>query len=99
VRGRADYVKGLPQYEGKRERFEQARSAGLVYNDAGGRKKFIVTMNSRPVGAYSVIAERVEIHGEHLVLVHSGGKLASLFLMGAVEGLVQLEDPLDPTEV
>jgi hypothetical protein len=56
-------------------------------------------MNSRPVGAYSVIAERVEIHGEHLVLVHSGGKLASLFLMGAVESLVQLEDPLDPTEV
>lgn len=76
----------------------RARSAGLVYKDAGSKKTFIVTMNLCPVGAYSVIAERVEIHGEHLVLVHSGGKLASLFHMGAVESLVQLEDPLDPTE-
>jgi hypothetical protein len=76
----------------------RARSAGLVYNDTGGKKTFIVTMNARPVGSYSVIADCVEIHGEHLALVHSGGKLASLFLMGAVESLVQLEDPLDPTE-
>jgi hypothetical protein len=77
----------------------RARSAWPLYSKTGGNKTFIVTMNPRPVVAYSVIAERVEIHGEHLVLVRSGGELASLFLAGAVESLVQLEDPQDPTEV
>jgi hypothetical protein len=52
----------------------RARSAGPVYSGDSGNKTFIVTMNPRPAGAYSVIAERVEIHGEHLVLVRSAAR-------------------------
>lgn len=34
----------------------------------------------------AVVAKSVEIHGEHIALLNSKGKLAALFLSDAVEG-------------
>jgi hypothetical protein len=52
-------------------------------------------MKSPEVGVYSVVAERLEIHEDHLVLLRPNGRLAGLFLMQAVESWHDLPAPLN----
>jgi hypothetical protein len=47
-------------------------------------------MKERTAGVYAVVAERMEIHDEHLVLLHSTGRLAGLFVLGAIDGWSEL---------
>jgi hypothetical protein len=53
-------------------------------------RTFIVRMKHRVAGVYSVVAERMEIHDEHLVLLQSNGRLAGLFHMKAIESWSEL---------
>lgn len=53
-------------------------------------KTFVIRMKERTAGVYAVVAERMEIHDEHLVLLHSTGRLAGLFVLGAIDGWSEL---------
>ena len=46
---------------------------------------YLVKLKPRELGLKAVIAARVEIHGEHVALLNSRGKLAALFLIEIVE--------------
>jgi hypothetical protein len=48
-------------------------------------KTYLVRFKPREIGLQTVIAARAEIHGEHIVLLDTKGKLAALFLMEIVE--------------
>ena len=48
-------------------------------------KTYLVRFKPREIGLQTVIAARAEIHGEHIALLNSEGKLAALFLMEIVE--------------
>jgi hypothetical protein len=56
-------------------------------------RMFIVKLKHRGTGLYSVVAERLEIHEEHLVLLDFNGRLAGLFLVQAVESWHELPAP------
>jgi hypothetical protein len=48
-------------------------------------KTHLLCLKPPALGIQHVMASRVEIHGEHLVLLNSEGKLAALFLMHVVQ--------------
>jgi hypothetical protein len=53
-------------------------------------KTFIVRFKARELTPQAFTAERVEFHGEHLVLRTSSGKLAALFLAELVESWAEV---------
>jgi hypothetical protein len=53
-------------------------------------RTFIVRFKPRQLSTQPVIAADAEIHGEHIVLLNSTGKLAALFLMEVVESWTEL---------
>ena len=48
-------------------------------------KTYLVRFKPRKIGLQTVIAARAEIHGEHIALLDSKGRLAALFLIEIVE--------------
>jgi hypothetical protein len=48
-------------------------------------KTYLVRLKPRELGVHLVVAASAEIHGEHIVLLNSDGKLAALFLLEIVE--------------
>jgi hypothetical protein len=48
-------------------------------------KTYLVRLKPRELGLHVVVAASAEIHGEHIVLLNSDGKLAALFLLEIVE--------------
>jgi hypothetical protein len=48
-------------------------------------KTYLVRLKPRELGIHFVVAASAEIHGEHIVLLNSDGKLAALFLLEIVE--------------
>ncbi len=48
-------------------------------------KTHLLRLKPPSLGIQHVLASRVEIHGEHLVLLDSEGRLAALVLMQVVE--------------
>jgi hypothetical protein len=57
-------------------------------------RTFIVKMKYRGLGVYLVVAERLEVHEDHLVLLHPNGRLAGLFFMQAGESWHELPAPV-----
>jgi hypothetical protein len=49
-------------------------------------KTYLVRFKPPEISTQPVVAERAEIHGEHLVFLNSKGELVALFLMEIVEG-------------
>jgi hypothetical protein len=58
-------------------------------------KTYLVRFKPREIGLQTVLAARAEIHGEHIALLNSEGKLAALFLMEIVESWSVLGNPAD----
>jgi hypothetical protein len=58
-------------------------------------RTYLVRFKPPELGFQVVTAANAEIHGEHLVLLNSMGKLAALFLMDTVESWA--ESPLHLT--
>jgi hypothetical protein len=56
-------------------------------------KTYLVRFKPRELGLKAVIAARAEIHGEHIALLNSKGKLAALFLVDIVESWSVLGNP------
>jgi hypothetical protein len=56
-------------------------------------KTYLVRFKPRELGLKAVIAARAEIHGEHIALLNSKGKLAALFLVEIVESWSVLGNP------
>jgi len=52
-------------------------------------KAYVVRFKNPGLTTEFVTAATAEIHGEHLALVNSEGKLATLFYMGVVESWFQ----------
>jgi hypothetical protein len=48
-------------------------------------KTFLVRLKAPSLGLQQVVAARAEIQEDHLVFVHSDGRLAALFLLDLVE--------------
>lgn len=48
-------------------------------------KTYLVRLKPRELGLHVVVAASAEIHGKHIVLLDSDGKLAALFLLEIVE--------------
>jgi len=48
-------------------------------------KTYLVRLKPRERDVHVVVAASAEIHGEHIVLLNSDGKLAALFLLEIVE--------------
>jgi hypothetical protein len=46
---------------------------------------YLVRLKPRELGLHVVVVASAEIHGEHIVLLNSDGKLAALFLLEIVE--------------
>jgi hypothetical protein len=53
-------------------------------------RKFVVKLKPEGAGSCIVLAERIEIHDEHLALLHSSGRLTGLFLTESVEVMFPL---------
>jgi hypothetical protein len=70
--------------------------AGVKAEDAMSNRIFVVRLKSGFASIHSIMAERLEMHEEHLVLVSASGRLAALFLTEHVEGITQLPAPLEP---
>jgi hypothetical protein len=62
-------------------------------------KTYLVRLKPREIGLQTVIAARAEIHGEHIALLDSQGKLAALFLMEIVESWSVLGGGMSPGAV
>ena len=56
-------------------------------------KTHLLRLKPPTLGIQQVLASRVEIHGEHLVLLNSEGKLAALFLAQVVQSWSVLPAP------
>jgi hypothetical protein len=54
-------------------------------------KTYLVRLKPRELGLHVVVAASAEIHGEHIVLLNSEGKLAALFLLEIVETCTETE--------
>jgi hypothetical protein len=54
-------------------------------------KTYLVRLKPRELGLHVVIVASAEIHGEHIVLLNSDGKLAALFLLEIVETWTETE--------
>jgi hypothetical protein len=54
---------------------------------------YLVRFKPPQFGLKAVIAARAEIHGEHIALLNSKGKLAALFLVEIVESWSVLGNP------
>jgi hypothetical protein len=54
-------------------------------------KTYLVRLKPRELGLHVVLAASAEIHGEHIVLLNSEGKLAALFLLEIVENWTETE--------
>jgi hypothetical protein len=54
-------------------------------------KTYLVRLKPRELGLHVVLAASAEIHGEHIVLLNSEGKLAALFLLEIVETWTETE--------
>jgi hypothetical protein len=48
-------------------------------------KAYLIRFKHPVLGIESVIAARAEVHGEHIALVNSKGKVAALFLTDVVD--------------
>jgi hypothetical protein len=55
-------------------------------------KVYLVRFKPPEVGTQLVVAERVQIHGEHVAFLNSKGELAALFLLEVVEGWSELSE-------
>ena len=53
-------------------------------------KAYVIRFKRRELSTQSVTAASLEIHGEHIALLNSEGKLAALFLAEAVESWSEL---------
>lgn len=60
-------------------------------------KAYLIRFKHRELGTQSVTAASAEIHGEHIALLTSKGKLAALFLTEVVESWS--ESPLLPLPI
>jgi hypothetical protein len=47
-------------------------------------KTYLVRFKESDLSPVAVEAERVEVHGEHLVFVRASGELSAMFLLGIV---------------
>jgi hypothetical protein len=56
-------------------------------------KTYLIRFKPRELGLKAVIAATAEIHGEHIALLNSKGKLAALFLMEIVESWSVVGNP------
>jgi hypothetical protein len=56
-------------------------------------KAYLVRFKPREIGLQIVIAARAEIHGEHIALLDSKGKVAALFMVEMVESWSVLGNP------
>jgi hypothetical protein len=56
-------------------------------------KTHLLRLKPPALGVQHVLASSVEVHGEHLVLLNSEGKLAALFLTQVVESWNVLPAP------
>lgn len=54
-------------------------------------KAFLARFKPSQLGSQTVIAERAEIQGDHLVFLDSRGALAALFLMEIVDSWSEIE--------
>jgi hypothetical protein len=54
-------------------------------------KTYLVRLKPRELGLHVAVAASAEIHGEHIVLLNSEGKLAALFLLEIVETCTETE--------
>jgi hypothetical protein len=66
--------------------------------DSIGKRLFVVTLKPKGAGKFSIAAERLEVHGEHIVLLNPGGNLAGLFLARAIESLIELPGMAAPDQ-
>jgi hypothetical protein len=48
-------------------------------------RRFFIRFKSTQSEIQLVIAERAEVHGEHLVFINSAGEMAAMFLLEVVE--------------
>lgn len=48
-------------------------------------RRFFIRFKSTQSDIQRVIAERAEVHGEHLVFINSEGEMAAMFLLEIVE--------------
>jgi hypothetical protein len=53
-------------------------------------KIYVIRFKDPQLGIQPVIAESAEIHGEHIALLNSKGKLAALFLTEVIESWSEL---------
>lgn len=58
-------------------------------------KRFLIVFRPPRRTHHHVFASKVEIHGEHLVLINSEGKLVALFLLEIVESCNEIGPPLN----
>lgn len=49
-------------------------------------KTYLVRFKPPEINTQLVLAERVQIYGEHLAFLNANGELAALFLLETVEG-------------
>jgi hypothetical protein len=55
-------------------------------------KTYLVCLKPPSLALQQVVAAKAEIYGDHLVFVHSDGKLAAVFLMELVQSCNELSD-------
>jgi hypothetical protein len=53
---------------------------------------YLVCLKPASLALQQVVAAKAKIYGEHLVFVHSNGKLAAMFLMELVQSWNELSD-------
>ena len=55
---------------------------------------FLIEFNAPDLGAQSVIASRVEVRGEHLLLLNSHGQLAAAFMLANIKSWSEVSPEL-----
>ena len=51
---------------------------------------YMIRFKPAEISTHTMVAAKVEIHGEHLVLLNAQGKISALFLMDTVESWSQI---------
>ena len=55
-------------------------------------KRYLLKLKPPGLSFRSLVATTAEIHGDHLALVNSDGKLAALFVLDAVDCWLEIEE-------
>ena len=55
------------------------------------RKTYLVRFKESDLSPVVVEAERVEVHGEHLVFLSASGELSAMFLLEIVKGWSEID--------